>query len=49
MPTAMVVNYFIVGPIVKLLFNNKISPAGGIGLLTNLKAQTDALTRLLGC
>ena len=49
MPTAMLVNYFIVGPIVKLLFNNKISPAGGIGLLANLKAQTDALTRLLGC
>lgn len=49
MPMAMLVNYLIVGPIVKLLFNNKISPAGGIGLLTNLKAQTDALTRLLGC
>lgn len=49
MPIAMLVNYFIVGPIVKLLFNNKISPAGGISLLTNLKGQTDALTRLLGC
>lgn len=49
MPIAMLVNYFIVGPLVKLLFNNFITPAGGINLLANLKAQTDALTRLLGC
>ena len=48
MPIAAVVNFFIVGPIVKLLFNNKISPAGGLGFLDTMRANTDSLTRLLG-
>ena len=48
-PMAMLVNFFIVGPIAKLLFLNKISPSGGLGLLGNLEQNTPNLARLLGC
>lgn len=48
-PMAMVVNYFIVGPIVKLVFANRISPAGGLGLLENLEQHAPNLARMLGC
>lgn len=47
-PIAVLVNYFIVGPVVKLLFNNKIKPAGGLALLDTLRENTDSLTRFLG-
>ncbi len=49
MPMAMLVNFFIVGPIVKLVFANRISPAGGLGLLDNLEQHAPNLARLLGC
>ena len=48
-PMAMLVNYFIVGPIVKLVFANHISPSGGLGLLGNLEQHAPNLARLLGC
>ena len=48
-PMAMVVNYFIVGPIVKLVFVNRIMPAGGLGLLENLEQHAPNLARMLGC
>lgn len=48
LPIALTVNYFIVGPVVKLLFNNRISPAGGLQALQALRANIDPLTRLLG-
>lgn len=48
-PMAMVVNYFIVGPIVKLVFANRISPAGGLDLLENLEQHAPNLARMLGC
>lgn len=48
-PMAMLINYFIVGPIAKLVFINKISPSYGLGLLGNLEAHAPNLARLLGC
>ena len=48
-PLAALVNYFIVGPIAKMLFFNKISPASGLGLLGNLEAHVPNIARLLGC
>ena len=48
-PMAMLVNYFIIGPIVKLVFANRISPAGGLGLLENLEQHAPNLARMLGC
>lgn len=48
-PMAMVVNYFIVGPIVKLVFVNRIMPADGLGLLGNLEQHAPNLARMLGC
>ena len=48
-PVAMLVNYFIVGPIAKLAFLNKISPSYGLGLLGNLEQHAPNLARLLGC
>lgn len=49
MPTAMLINFFAIGPAVKLIFNNVLSPSGGLGLLSNLSENTSTLTRLLGC
>ncbi len=46
---ATLINYFIVGPIAKLVFINKISPSYGLGLLGNLEAHAPTLARLLGC
>ena len=48
-PMAMFVNYFIVGPIVKLVFVNRIMPADGLGLLDNLEQHAPNLARMLGC
>ena len=48
-PLAMLVNFFIVGPIVKLLFFNVISPSGGLNLLERLEQNAPNLARLLGC
>ena len=48
-PLAMLVNFFIVGPIVKLLFFNVISPSSGLNLLERLEQNAPNLARLLGC
>ena len=48
MPIAALVNFFVVGPIVKLTFINRISPSGGLRFLETMRANTDSLTRLLG-
>lgn len=47
-PLAVLVNYFLVGPIVKMTFINKISPAQGIRLLTNLRLNIANISRLMG-
>jgi len=47
-PVAFTVNYFVVGPIAKLLFNNRISPNGGLQFLQVMRENTASLTRLLG-
>jgi len=44
---AAVVNFFIVGPIVKIAYN-RIAPADGLGLLAGLRQNVPALTQLLG-
>ena len=44
---AAVVNFFVVGPIVKIIYN-RIAPADGLGLLSNLRENVPALTQLLG-
>ena len=49
MPMAMLVNFFVVGPIAKLMFANTISPSGGLGMLANLEQNAPNLARLLGC
>ena len=48
-PMALVVNFFVVGPIAKLVFANRISPSGGLELLGNLEQNAPNLARLLGC
>ena len=48
-PMALFVNFFVVGPIAKLAFANRISPSGGLGLLSNLEQNAPNLARLLGC
>lgn len=47
-PLAALVNYFVVGPVAKLLFNNRISPSGGLGFLEILDANSPSISRLLG-
>lgn len=47
-PLAVLVNYLVVGPIVKLLFNNCILPANGVGILDALRTNATPLARLLG-
>ena len=44
---AAAVNFFIVGPVVKIAYNH-IAPADGLGLLANLRQNVPALTQLLG-
>ena len=48
MPMAMVVSFFIVGPLVKLVFHNRISPTGGLRALQMLEQCAPAISRLLG-
>ena len=47
--TVLLILGIIVGPIVKLVFANRISPAGGLGLLENLEQHAPNLARMLGC
>ena len=46
-PISALVNFFAVGPAVKLLYN-RIAPADGLSLLGNLHSNAPALSRLLG-
>ncbi|MBQ9004423.1 MAG: hypothetical protein IJ087_21495 [Eggerthellaceae bacterium] len=48
MPMTMVASYLIIGPAVKLLFNNRISPAGGLQALRDLQQHAASLMRLFG-
>lgn len=47
-PLAILVNYFFVGPAVKMIFINKISPALGIRILTDLRLNIATISRLMG-
>ena len=44
---AAVVNFFVVGPVVKVVYN-RIAPAEGLGMLSNMRQSVPALTQLLG-
>lgn len=48
-PLAMLISYFIVGPVATLVFVNRIQPSYGLSLLDNLERQAPNLARLLGC
>lgn len=48
MPMAMFASLFIVGPIVKLVFNNLISPAGGLKMLKHFEQHAMSIARLFG-
>lgn len=48
MPMAMFTSLFIVGPLVKLLFHNRISPAGGLRALQVMEQCAPSIYRLLG-
>ena len=48
MPMAMVVSFFIVGPLVKLVFHNRISPASGLRILQLMEQCAPSISRLLG-
>lgn len=47
LPIAISVNFFIVGPVVKIAYN-RIAPSNGLALIADLRAKTPALTQLLG-
>lgn len=47
-PMSIVVSYFIVGPAVKMLFNNYITPARGMKLLRELEEEGETVARLMG-
>ena len=48
MPMTMVASYFIVGPIAKLLFHNRISPASGLNMMKHLEQSAASLLRFFG-
>ena len=48
MPVSFFASYFIVGPIVKLLFNNRISPSGGLRVLRTVHDHASSILRLFG-
>ena len=48
MPMAMIASFFIVGPIVKLVFHNRITPAGGLRALQMMEQCAPSISRLLG-
>lgn len=47
-PTSMAVSYFIVGPAVKMIFNNRISPAQGVHLLEEINEAGAPIARMMG-
>ena len=48
MPTTMLASFFIVGPAVKLVFHNRISPVGGLRALQAMEQHAPSVARLLG-
>lgn len=48
MSMAMFVSFFIVGPLVKLAFHNRISPAGGLRALQLMEQLAPSISRFLG-
>ena len=48
MPITLLISHFIVGPAVKMLFNNRITPDGGLKLLRNLDQHALSLLKLFG-
>ena len=48
MPMAMFVSFFIVGPLVKLVFHNRISPAIGLRALQLMEQCAPFISRFLG-
>ena len=48
MPMTMFLSYFIVGPAVKLVFNNRIKPDGGLRAFRTLCDHATSFSRLLG-
>ena len=48
LPMTMFASFFIVGPIVKLVFHNRISPAGGLRAMQLMEQSAPAIYRLLG-
>lgn len=47
-PTSILVGYFIVGPAVKMIYNNHISPEAGMHILEELNEDRAAIARILG-
>lgn len=47
-PMSILVSYFIVGPAVKMLFNNRISPARGMHLLEEINEEGATIARMMG-
>ncbi|MBO4351993.1 MAG: hypothetical protein J5818_00685 [Eggerthellaceae bacterium] len=48
MPITMLISHFIVGPAVKMLFNNRITPDRGLRMLRNLDQHALSLLKLFG-
>ena len=48
MPLSMLASYFVVGPIVKLLFNNRITPVAGLRALQALARHAQSIARIFG-
>ena len=48
MPMTMILSYFVVGPAVKLAFNNRIKPDGGLRAFRILFEHATSFARLLG-
>ena len=48
MPMTVLASFFIVGPVVKLVFHNRITPAGGLRALQAMERCAPTLSRLLG-
>ncbi len=46
-PASMLINFFIVGPAVKLTYH-RIAPSDGLSLIADLRTKTPVLTQLLG-
>ena len=47
-PLSVLVSFFVVGPLAKLVFNNRIKPAGGLRMLGTLIEHTGSITRIFG-